>query len=123
MDCHFDLISDSDQEEPSLSTVNGDLTDDVRNMFKGNIIRLVFDKNISPDEVDILLKVLLSLNPLMLTVDYENTFNNLNLMDDESTDLSGVDMTVAMKEFINMLDIDCKDDIIDQTLAIYNQCK
>jgi len=101
----------------------GDITDELRSIFKGNIIRLVFDRNISPDEVDILLKVLLSLNPLMMTVDYENTFNNLNLVDDDQTDLSGVDMTVAIKEFINMLDIDCKDDIIDRTLSVYNTCK
>jgi len=101
----------------------GDITSAVKDIFRGNIIRLVFDKNISTDEVDILLKVLLSLNPLMLTVDYENTFNNLNLSGGEHADLSGVDMTVAIKEFINMLDIDGKDSIIDQTLSIYNRCK
>ena len=101
----------------------GDITDEVRKIFKGNIIRIIFDKNISTDEVDILMKVLLSLNPLMLTVDYENTFNNLNLHDDDQTDLSGVDMTTAIKEFIQMLDVDDKDDIINQTLAIYNNCK
>lgn len=101
----------------------GEITDEVRSIFYNNIIRIVFDRNISTDEVDILLKVLLGLKPLMLTVDYENTFNNLNLQDSDSTDLSGVDVSVAIKEFINMLDVEGKDDIIKQTLAIYNNCK
>lgn len=101
----------------------GDITDEVRTIFNNNIIRIIFDKNISTDEVDILLKVLLSLKPLMLTVDYENTFNNLNLTEADQTDLSGVDITTAIKDFIKLLDIEDKNDIIDQTLSIYNSCR
>jgi DNA repair exonuclease SbcCD nuclease subunit len=101
----------------------GDITDDVKSIFKGNIVRFVFDKNIAPDEVDVLLKILLSLGALMLTVDYDNTFNNLNLNDLSGADLSGVDMITAIEEFINLLEIDDKSSIIERTTSIYRNCK
>jgi DNA repair exonuclease SbcCD nuclease subunit len=101
----------------------GDITPAVKSIFKGNIVRLIFDRNISPDEVDTLLKVLLSLGSLMFTVDYENTFNSLNLLDVDKADFSGVDIVTAIKEFIQLLDIQDKADIIKRTLNIYNRCK
>ena len=101
----------------------GDITDDVRSMFKNNIIRLIIDKNITPDDVDTLLRVLLSLNTISLTVEYENTYNNLKLLEGERADLSGVDMVTAIKEFIELLDIDDKSDIVNQTVELYNRCK
>jgi len=101
----------------------GDITDDVKSIFKNNIVRFIFDKNISPDEVDILLKILLSLGALMFTVDYDNTFNNLNLSDISGADLSGVDMITAMEEFINLLEIEDKASIIERTTSIYHNCK
>lgn len=101
----------------------GDINDEVRNMFKNNIIRLIIDKNITPDDVDILLRVLLSLNTISLTVEYENTYNNLKLLEGERADLSGVDMVTAIKEFIDLLDIDDKKSVVDQTVELYNRCK
>lgn len=99
------------------------ITDDVRKLFKGNIIRLIFDKNISPDEVDLLLKVLIGLGSLMLTVDYENTFNSLSFTDDLPTDMSGVDIITAIREFVDLLDVEDKKTITKQTIDIYNSCK
>jgi DNA repair exonuclease SbcCD nuclease subunit len=101
----------------------GDITDDVKKIFKKNVVRFVFDKNISPDEVDVLLKILLSLGALMLTVDYDNTFNNLTSNDLTGADLSGVDMITAIEEFINLLEIDDKAGIIERTTSIYRNCK
>ena len=99
------------------------ITDELRDLFKNNIIRLIFDKNISPDEVDVLLKVLISLGSLMMTVDYENTFNSLSFADEMPGDLSGVDILTAIKEFVEMLDIDEKEIITKQTIDLYNSCK
>ena len=99
------------------------ITEQVKTLFNRNIVRLIFDKNISPDEVDILLKVLISLGSLMMTVDYENTFNSLNFEGDTPGDLSGVDIVTAIKEFVDMLDIEDKETITKQTIDIYNQCK
>lgn len=99
------------------------ITDEVKQLFNKNIVRLIFDKNISPDEVDTLLKVLISLGSLMMTVDYENTFNSLNFEGDSPGDLSGVDMVTAIKEFVDLLDVDNKELITKQTIDIYNQCK
>ena len=101
----------------------GDITPEVKAIFKNNIVRFIFDKNISADEVDVLLKILLSLGSRMLTVDYDNTFNNLNLNDLDGADLSGVDIVTAIEEFINLLEIDNKGDIISRTLSIYKNCK
>lgn len=100
--------------------MHGDLTPEVRSMFKNNIIRLVIDRNISPDEVDILLKVLLSLGSMSLNVEYENTFNNFNTSANDNTDLSNVDMVTAIKEFVGLLDLDNKNTILDKTLELYH---
>ena len=99
---------------------HGDITDEVRSMFKNNIIRLVIDRNISPDEVDILLKVLLSLGSMSLNVEYENTFNNFNNNANDNTDLSNVDMVTAIKEFVGLLDLENRDVILDKTLELYH---
>lgn len=98
----------------------GDITDDVKDMFKGNIVRLVIDKNISSDEIDTLLNVLMSLGSMSLNVEYENTFNSFNLSSGELADLSNVDMSVAIQEFVDLLDIDNKKDVLQKTLELYN---
>tara|TARA_R110002020_G_scaffold262737_2_gene477175 strand:+ start:5112 stop:6164 length:1053 start_codon:yes stop_codon:yes gene_type:complete len=100
----------------------GKITDSVREDFKGNFIKFIIDKNISPDEVDIVLNKLLLLKPLSINVDYSVNFNKYNLYDDNKTDFSGIDVKTAIEEFINLMDIDNKKTVSDYTLDVYRQC-
>ncbi len=63
------------------------------------------------------------LKPRNLTVDYDINFNRLLENTEDKEDLSGIDVEQAIEEFVNMLDIDNKKDIIDYTLGLYERSK
>ena len=93
-------------------------------MFKNNIVKLIIDKNVAPDDMDILLKKFITLEAISITTDYDVNFNKFGLEDDNDYDLSGVDVVTAIEEFINLLeDVDNKDEIIHDTIEIYKKCK
>ena len=73
--------------------------------------------------MDVLLGVLTKLKPEGLTVDYDINFNRLLENTEDKEDLSGIDVEQAIEEFVNMLDIDNKKDIIDYTLGLYERSK
>jgi hypothetical protein len=74
--------------------------------------------------MDILLKKLLQLESISITADYDVNFNKFGLDSDEEHDLSGVDIPVAIEEFVNLLeDIPNKDEIVEFTVELYNKCK
>lgn len=96
----------------------------VRNIFNNNIVKLIVDKNVAPDDMDILLKKLLELDAISINVDYDVNFNKFGLLDSQDHDLSGVDIAVAIEEFVNMLeDVPDKQDIVKYTIDLYNSCK
>ena len=44
--------------------------------------------------------------------------------EDQETDLSGVDIPVAIEEFVNLLeDVPNKQEIIEYTVELYNKCR
>ena len=101
----------------------GNITKKVIDDFSGNITRLKVDMNISQADMDILIKKLTLLKPEVLTVDYDINFNRL--MDDgaDKEDLSGIDIPQAIEEFVNLLDIKNKKEIIGYTLGLYEKSK
>lgn len=101
----------------------GKLTDSTKKLINGNIVRFIIDRNISPDEVDIVLRKFTSLNPVSLNVDYAINFDKFGLSNEQEYDLSGVDIPTAIEEFVNVLDIDDKNKVIDYTLDLYRRCK
>ena len=88
-----------------------------------DIIKLKVDMNISQEDLDVLLVVLAKLKPEGLTVDYDINFNRLLENTEDKEDLSGIDVEQSIEEFVNMLDIDNKKDIIDYTLGLYERSK
>jgi DNA repair exonuclease SbcCD nuclease subunit len=103
---------------------HGSLTDEVREMFANNIVKLIIDRQVAPDDMDLLLKKYIELNAKSITADYDITFNKFGLEDENDHDLSGVDVTIAIEEFINMLeDVDDKQQIIDYTVDLYRKYK
>ena len=79
--------------------------------------------NICHEDMDILLKKLNLLKPRTLTVDYDINFNRILENTDDKEDLSGIDIPQAIEEFINLLEIANKKDIIDYTLNLYEKSR
>ena len=100
----------------------GTITKETKKEFRDNFVRFIIDKNISPDEVDIVLTKLLSLNPKSINVDYSVNFNKYTLDEDSRADFSGIDVKTAIEEFVNLLEIDNKKDITEYTLDLYRKC-
>jgi len=73
--------------------------------------------------MDILLQKLNLLKPKNLTVDYDINFNRLIDNTEDREDLSGIDIPQAIEEFINLLEIENKKDIIDYTLSLYEKSR
>lgn len=101
--------------------IKGNITNEIKESFKGNIVKLKIDKNISQEDLSVLTSKLNLLSPESLTLDYDINFNKIS---DEplSKDLSGIDITQAISEFVNLLEIDGKSDILEYTLDLYRRC-
>ena len=96
----------------------------VRDTFRNNIVKLIVDLNVASDDMDILLKKFLELDAKSITVDYDVNFDKFGLDEDQETDLSGVDIPVAIEEFVNLLeDVPNKQEIIEYTVELYNKCR
>ena len=110
------LLSDLIKEEG--------FTDKVKDEFKDNIVKFIVDKNITADEIDLLLEKLSTLTPLSINVDYAVNFNKFSVQNDPNCDLSGVNIPKAIEEFVNMLDdINNKQEIIEYTTELFKRVK
>lgn len=111
-------------EKISLSELvaHGDIDEHIISRIKNNIVRFVVDRNIAPDEIDQLLRLLSSYKPIVLTTDYNINFDKFGL-DESDADLSGVSISSAIEEFVNLLDIENKKNIIRYTTDLYHKCK
>ena len=98
-------------------------TEDIINIVKNNIVKLKIDKNISQEDIDILLKKISHIKPQELTVDYDINFNRLIDDSKQKEDLSGIDIEQAIVEFVNLLEIENKKSIIDYTVDLYKKCR
>lgn len=101
---------------------SGTITDKHKKQFDHNLIKLKIDRRISPDDADTLLTKLRLLNPQQFVVEYETNFSAYDL-DSERKDLSGIDIEQAMREFIDMMDINNRKEVIDYTLELFRKIK
>ena len=100
----------------------GSITEKVKKDFSNNFVKFSIDKNISPDEIDIVLNKLMSLRPISITVDYVINFNKYQIDEEVIKDFSGVDVPTAIEEFIGMLEIENKTEVTKQTVDLYKKC-
>lgn len=105
-------------ELTQAGTINKEFQDKISN----NIVKFIIDKNIMSDEADFIIQKLIKHKPLTFNVDYAINFNKFSDNADEC-DLSGVDISTAIEEFVSVLEIEDKNDIIDYTLELYKKCK
>ena len=61
--------------------------------------------------------------PNDLQVDYDVNYTKIKMKDDSNVDLSGVDINKAIEEFVEMLDINNKKEVIEYTINLYNRAK
>jgi hypothetical protein len=103
------------------------LQKNVDNLFKeilpNNLVKLVIDKNISTEHLDILVSKIMSYKPNDLNIDYDVNYNKIKVTQDNDVDLSGVDITKAIEDFVNLLDINNKKEVVEYTISLYNRSK
>lgn len=99
--------------------------EDVLNYFKdtisNNIIKLVVDKNINTEHLDALVAKLLTYKPFDLRIDYDVNYNKIQFTEEGEYDLSGIDIMEAISEFINLLDIENKNEVTKYTTELYKR--
>ncbi len=100
---------------------HGTIDSSTRQLFTNNIVKLKIDKNITQEDIDILTNKLTQLKPLNFTLDYDINFNRIG-SDKPEKDLSGIDIPAAIEEFVNLLDIQNKKDVLSYTIDLYNKC-
>jgi len=95
------------------------LTRDIRKEFPGNFISFIVDHDVDLDKIDMLINKLSMLKPLSIKTEFdlENKYN----IDDLNYEFTGVDIPAAIEEFINMLEVENKKDILNITLELYKQ--
>lgn len=93
----------------------------IRNIITNNIVKLKIDKNISQEDLSYLTSKLNLLKPEILTLDYDINYNKIS---DEplDKDLSGIDISDAITEFISLLEVEDKNSILEYTLDLFKRC-
>lgn len=94
-----------------------------RDIIGNNIIKLEVDKTISNSDLDKLSTKIGTYSPLSYVVDNITNFDRFGAANQEEVDLSGVDITKAITDFVELLDIQNKKDVVEYTISLYNQCR
>jgi len=97
------------------------ITEEIRLMLSNNIVKLKIDRNISQEDLNILTTKLNQLRPQSISIDYDINYNKISNNSKEK-DLSSIDITQAISEFVNLLEVDNKKEILDYTIELYNNC-
>lgn len=92
-------------------------------ILRNNIVKISIDKNVSTQDLDKLTLKLHNYKPLNLVIDSSASNTAFGADLEQSIDLSGVDITKAISDFVGLLDIENKKDVIEYTVSLYNQCK
>ena len=101
---------------------SGTITSEVKDQIRNNLVKLKIDRRISPDDADVLLTKMRQYAPLQFVVEYETNFCDYDL-DGDRKDLSGIDIEQAMREFIDLMDINNRQEVVDFTLELYKKIR
>jgi DNA repair exonuclease SbcCD nuclease subunit len=94
---------------------------EVKQTVENNIIKIVVDKKITTDNIDLLIQKISTYKPFTLSVDYSLYNDSITVNEEQSYDLSGVDMGKAIEEFVELLDIEKKADVSRHCLDLYKR--
>jgi DNA repair exonuclease SbcCD nuclease subunit len=93
---------------------------DINEMVNGHFIKFIVDKKVKSDVIDTLIQKFSVYKPLAFTTDYTYTENNYNV-EDKGYENTGVNMQATIEEFIGVLDIDNKENIIKYCTELYKR--
>jgi len=117
-------ISPKHQKIPLSSLIKIDnFHEEAPQLLSNNIVRLVIDKKIESRDLEKLTSKLNSYHPLNVELDQTYNFSLFSNSQSEEVDLSGIDMVNAITDFVDMLDIQNKKDVVEYTLSLYSACK
>lgn len=83
-----------------------------------NIVSFEVDRHIEPEKLNILCSKLQSMQPLSFKVEYNVSDSTTNEL--LSANINGIDIPASIIEFVQLLDIDNKQEVIDYTIDLYN---
>ncbi len=128
---HFLNLKNSDREfipnEMSPKHIKFKLSEVLNNDFgmlenlkistPGNFINFIIDKDINSDKIDALISKLSALCPLQIRTEFtsENQFN----IDELNYEFTGINISEAIEEFINLIDCNNKSDVLEKALDLY----
>jgi len=94
---------------------------DLESLIQKRFTKIVLDRHINQEDLNKLTAKLGSYKPLSLIIDPAVNFSYFSEGDNKDQDFSGIDITKAIVEFVNMMDINNREDVIAYTLNLYNQ--
>ena len=100
-----------------------DFKTEAKKLFSNNIIKLSIDKTIDSGDLEKITTKINTATPLSLVVDHVATFDQLGKACQTEVDLSGVDISQAISDFVSLLDIQNKKEVIEYTVSLYASCK
>jgi len=89
--------------------------------IKNNIVKIIVDRNLENDELEKYSANIKNMDPISLSFDNTMAFSPMSEELDEEFDLSGIDMEQAICDFVNLLDIDNKEEVAKCTIELYKQ--
>lgn len=94
---------------------------EVKEAVNNNIIKLIVDKKITTDNIELLIQKISTHKPFNFTVDYSLYNDAITINEEQPYDISGVDMSKAIAEFVELLDIEKKNDVSNYCLNLYKK--
>ena len=92
---------------------------EIKDKIYNNYLRLSVDKNITVEDMDELIKLLSSCKPRECNIDWDN--NNFSSNVKTNTDYSAIELITALKEYVNLIDIDNPKEIISYLATKYKE--
>jgi len=94
---------------------------EVKDTVTNNIVKLIVDKKITTDNIELLIQKIGAHKPFNFSVDYSLYNDSITVNEDQPYDISGVDMSKAIEEFVTLLDIEKKEDVSTYCLNLYKK--
>lgn len=91
----------------------------LKEVIPGNIISFIVDKQVTPEQANLFASKLHTLKPFSLRTDFN--YEHQNSISESSVDFTAVDISKAIEEFVNTLDIELKHDVVNYLLDLYKQ--
>lgn len=91
---------------------------DLKTELKDNWIKIVIDKKISNESIDMLITKLNAFQPLSLHVEYEY---ETDISENVEYEFEGVEVGECIREYVDLLEIDNKQDVVEHMLDLYRR--